>query len=340
MKLGNKIKQLRQHKGITQETLASHLNISPQAISKWEQGSSTPDIGLLPNISSYFGVTIDDLFTLNGHVHIDRIENMLETQKDLNPEDINYIKTQLDFYLNNSDYEAKAHELLAQLYNHIAASNHQWAQKHAKKAIELAPERKINHVMYVEASRGSCTDWNYTNYSKIIDYYYDYVKINPDHRRGYQYLLDHLIRDGRVKEAEHVLDQLSQVYQGFLIDWYGGQILKARGLHDQALKQFEEMVNKDPENWLTHSTLGDELARFTQYEKAIECMLKSDSLQPKPRYIDNFECISHIHEINKNYDLAIEYQYKIIERLKEDWSITFGELVDQHQREIDRLSKK
>lgn len=60
--IGTNIKLLRKTKGITQEELANALHISYQAVSKWENGSSQPDIALLPPIANYFGVTIDELF--------------------------------------------------------------------------------------------------------------------------------------------------------------------------------------------------------------------------------------------------------------------------------------
>lgn len=56
-----KIKELRKRNDITQEKLAEYLNISFQAISKWENGTSLPDIGLLKPLSSFFGVSIDYL---------------------------------------------------------------------------------------------------------------------------------------------------------------------------------------------------------------------------------------------------------------------------------------
>ena len=40
MEIGNQIKQLRQHRGITQEALALHLGVTAQAVSKWERGVS------------------------------------------------------------------------------------------------------------------------------------------------------------------------------------------------------------------------------------------------------------------------------------------------------------
>lgn len=61
MNFGKKIRELRLQKTVTQEQLAAHLNLSPQAVSKWENGLTLPDIQLLPELSVYFGVTIDEL---------------------------------------------------------------------------------------------------------------------------------------------------------------------------------------------------------------------------------------------------------------------------------------
>lgn len=60
--IGEVIKSLRKEKGISQETLASEMGVSIQAVSKWECDNSYPDIALLPSISGYFGVPIEFLF--------------------------------------------------------------------------------------------------------------------------------------------------------------------------------------------------------------------------------------------------------------------------------------
>ena len=62
MKLGEKIRALRLRKGLTQEQVAQQLGVTYQAVSKWENGTNTPDIALLPEIAAFFGVTIDALF--------------------------------------------------------------------------------------------------------------------------------------------------------------------------------------------------------------------------------------------------------------------------------------
>lgn len=60
--LGYNIKHLRLEQQMTQQMLAERLAISPQSVSKWETGLSLPDVSLLPEIASCFGVTIDLLF--------------------------------------------------------------------------------------------------------------------------------------------------------------------------------------------------------------------------------------------------------------------------------------
>ena len=65
MNIGNKIRELRKQRGITQEQLAESIGISFQAVSKWENNIALPDITLVPVLASYFGVSMDELFDFN-----------------------------------------------------------------------------------------------------------------------------------------------------------------------------------------------------------------------------------------------------------------------------------
>ena len=61
--LGKKIAQLRRQKGMTQDTLAEKMGVSPQAVSKWENDQTCPDISLLPALARLFEVTVDELLS-------------------------------------------------------------------------------------------------------------------------------------------------------------------------------------------------------------------------------------------------------------------------------------
>ena len=61
--IGNRIAKFRKAKGMTQEDLANHMGVSSQAVSKWENDASCPDISLLPQLCKVLGITTDELLT-------------------------------------------------------------------------------------------------------------------------------------------------------------------------------------------------------------------------------------------------------------------------------------
>ena len=60
--LASRIHESRKALGMTQETLAAKLGITPQSVSRWENGQSRPDVDMLPRLAAFFGITVDSLF--------------------------------------------------------------------------------------------------------------------------------------------------------------------------------------------------------------------------------------------------------------------------------------
>ncbi len=61
IRIGEKIRLLRKKNDVTQDQLASHLGVTPQAVSRWESGVCYPDMSSLPAIADYFSVSMDEL---------------------------------------------------------------------------------------------------------------------------------------------------------------------------------------------------------------------------------------------------------------------------------------
>ena len=74
MLFNEKLKMLRKENNLTQEELAEKLNVSRQAITKWESGDGTPDIENLRQISILFNTTIDDLVKEDKNVIVENNE--------------------------------------------------------------------------------------------------------------------------------------------------------------------------------------------------------------------------------------------------------------------------
>ena len=91
MNIGDKVKELRLKNKVTQEELARKLQVSTQAVSKWENGGS-PDLELVPLIAKNFNVSTDYLF-------------------DMNENDISNIDKKLVKYIQNVDMKNRINEI-------------------------------------------------------------------------------------------------------------------------------------------------------------------------------------------------------------------------------------
>ena len=78
MNIGETLKKLRKQKDMTQEQLADYLNISPQAVSRWEISSTLPDITLVPMLANIFDVTTDTLLGVDIDAKEKRIEAIVK----------------------------------------------------------------------------------------------------------------------------------------------------------------------------------------------------------------------------------------------------------------------
>ncbi len=78
LKLGEKIKRLRSQRELTQEQLADILGVSAQAVSRWENDSTYPDITLLPTIASYFEITLDELMGMEDFKNEEKLKELDE----------------------------------------------------------------------------------------------------------------------------------------------------------------------------------------------------------------------------------------------------------------------
>ena len=101
-----RIKSLRKSRNITQEQLAGYLDVSPQAVSRWETGASCPDIALLPQIAEFFGITTDELLGVNEaekrrEINAVVAETSAMIDKNITEEPIRTLRAALQKYPNN-----------------------------------------------------------------------------------------------------------------------------------------------------------------------------------------------------------------------------------------------
>ena len=166
--IGIKIKELRKKRDMTQEKLAEYLNVSFQAVSKWETGAASPDLSMVVPLARLLGVTTDELFGLVNDVD-ERKEELLKLwQETWNTGDTEkryeISKTAVAEYPGNFEYMI----WLADAEVSFAIHN----------CDERPEERKLhyeNAVKYYEMVIADCSDIDMKN-----DAIYGIVMILPD----------------------------------------------------------------------------------------------------------------------------------------------------------------
>lgn len=76
--LGKRIAEHRKRLGLTQDALAEKLGITAQAVSKWENDQSCPDIAMLPKLAEIFGISIDELLGREAKASVHEAEIVRE----------------------------------------------------------------------------------------------------------------------------------------------------------------------------------------------------------------------------------------------------------------------
>ena len=320
--------------------MAQHFGITPQAVSKWERSVATPDIGLLPDISAYFGVSIDALFAISDDTRMERIQNMLWDVRCLPQTDVDSAR---EFLLEKARKEpgnGEPYAMLAELENHIAQNHREQAAAYARNALDRDHTLKAAHSELTVAMSRPCGDWCASNHFALIEYYKEFVEKHPDYVPGYLWLLSPLIEDGRFEEADDYCSRMAKIDATYRPLLYRSHILTAQGKWEEAEAVLKAMEQQFADSWIMYLGIGDCMVRMGQYTKAKESYRKYMQYQTPHRYTDSLISIAQLCEIEGDYVGAIEAVKEEIRLLETDWNTTTGETVDQHLRTIARLEAK
>lgn len=335
--IGNKIKELRYSKGMSQKDIAEKLGITSQAVSKWENDSSLPEMTMLPDIAALFGIQIDDLFEYSTEKRYESIIKKLQYGRAMSNTEFEneeaFLLREMEAKPDNYD----AVSLLGDLYGHRAEYMNQKCVYYAKQALALKPNQKGDISNISRSSHGKLFDWDTSNHHELIDYWYKLLKTAPENTRAYFFLLDDLIDAGRLDEAKKVLtesckknpDELNAFYEIFIREKQQGfETVKA---------EYEALAEKNEGSWRVLFSIANTFSFREHYEEAITMWQKTFDCMPKPRYTDPFEAMAQCCLRMGDKNRAAEYYKKELELLKEDWGLMYGADVEALEEKIRSL---
>lgn len=151
--LGERLSASRKAKGLTQEDFAKYLDVTPQAISKWENNLSCPDILLLPKISEILGVSIEELLTGNTKQE----EKPKITVTDNSRLKLKIRVTPLNKKPTNITVPAALVKRIARIGNGISGilGNTALSSDQMEEILELTEEGATGEILNVEAEDGT-----------------------------------------------------------------------------------------------------------------------------------------------------------------------------------------
>lgn len=330
--LGHVIKKLRQEKGITQDQLAKHFGLSYQAISKWENGTTYPEITLLPELSIFFGVTIDNLFSINHDDHLKRIDNMLSNEHRISHEHFVYTERMLDEMLENNPKDSTIYARKAKLYLHRANRDTLEAGRFSQLGLEYSPFDMELHNSYVNVRLQRC------EYGKMIDYYEHFIVKYPNWMQGYYYLIEAYLEDPNARKTKETIERARGVEQNAKLSLYEGDFWLMNGDQNKAISLWEAVVSEsEPDPGILFHT-ADRFAKLELYDRAI--VLWNQAYEIPPHYADSIYSLAFLYDRLGQYEKAIQEWERILHGLQTYWNATEGEMLDWPKREIEKLKQR
>lgn len=331
LKLGASIKRLRTEKGFTQEELADYIGISYQAVSKWETNTTTPDITLLPRLAVFFGVTIDDLFSVDDSDHFERIDKMLRDEHTISDDNFIYADRFLKGILSENPNNVEAMKRIIELHGHRSNRDTLEMGRYAEQGILLSPmdQGLHGHLMNVRTQRQEL--------DRLIAFYEPFVAKYPNNYIAIENLINTYIKNRYFDKAKALIAK-SESRPIFKL--FDGDIELLLGNQQKAISAWESAVQEyATDAWLLFE-VAERFNKIAQYDTAIKYYEISYEKSHAPKWMDSLYARAFLFDKLSRYDEAIEMWEIIIKSLADDYGIKDGETADWPKRELEKLKAK
>ena len=273
------LKKFRLAKNMTQERAAEKLGVNPQTVSRWECGTTLPDVLMLPEIARLYGVTVDDFYkkTSFGYDnYAQRLCSVFENSRD----PVDFMRCREEFLKLIKEDKMSTADKWQYGWIHMFMMNYcrdialEWYQK----AVDDSPEDNPDEYSIACMQR----IWMYfllKREDEIIAECKEKVKNAPDDSIQTDNLLIALIYAEKTEEAYEIFvsakDKFCDNWHLFI---HGGDICKKLGRYDEAINCYETAGEIGTYFCDDLDCLAQLYKDTGEYKKASECYLKMSEI--------------------------------------------------------------
>ena len=301
--ISKNLKRLRLSKHFTQEQAAEQLGVSTQSVSRWECGSTLPDVLMLPQIAALYCVTVDELYQ-DTSVAYDNYAQRLASIYEASREPNDFIRADAEFrkLIKKGDCTTEDYRLYGIMHQYMM-------QYCIQKAIEC-----FGRVEMAGPEENEDTYWR-TKHQKMLLY----AQIG--------------------KGQESIDETLGKISGGSenAEDWVC--LIAAYRYHGEEEKAYEwflKAIKEFPEKAALYVYGGDACKKLGRYEEAFSCWEKALQIDPSfhdAKYSKGF-CYEELGDFRKAYDIWCEiadelktagyeieakYPMELAQKCKEKW---------------------
>lgn len=286
--IGTNLKRLRLQKAFTQEQAAEALGVNAQTVSRWECGTTSPDILLLPEIARLYCVTVDDLFA-ESSVAYENYARRLASIYEVTGKPEDYIKADAEFdklkaLKKYSPEDCRIHGVIHSSMmcycKQVAIQNFNQIVNTFEEENDISPENKVY--------------WN-TRY-QIIHYYIEIGQSDTICKQQKERLS---------QNPNHHMEWAALIYAYYYA-----------GMHQKAYECFTEAKERFSDKWEIYD-IGSYVCRaLKKYEEAIQ--YSNISYELNAEYLDAVYSKAFCYQEMGNYEEAYHTWRQIITCLKKE----------------------
>ncbi len=298
---GENLKRLRIEKNYTQEQAAQLLNISPKSLSRWECGSTMPDVMMLPEIARLYCVTVDDLYREQSVAYENyaaRLLSVYEASHDLR--DFCNAEREFDKLLKSQTYTMNDLRLYGILYQYHMADCKDAALRLFEKGLAMGEENAPEVYHQIERQRMLLRFQAGENELNIREQSERLAERPHEFYCHINLLVAYLYADENGKALEVFQKGEREFSDRALLYAYGGDLYKRLGSYEEAFGCWDKAFALDSEMTAVLWSKGFCYEEIGEYEKAYNVWM---------------ELVAWLEE--RGYEAEVEEPRRLAERCRE-----------------------